>query len=146
MLPTIIQEMILEKAGLSEVHSHNSRLIAAKIGVGITTVKRLFGLLSEKENNRKHSSAIIYEVAKFLGFEGIQDMKNHVEKTAIGIPSILSIDISSLKPGMRVKVCFRPRLEVGMTYLGNGEFEVWASKDVDFSEGDRVRLWAKMAS
>ncbi|MCH5214132.1 MAG: hypothetical protein J1E97_02990 [Muribaculaceae bacterium] len=106
--------------------------------IGVTTLKRILGFVSDVEEPRKSTLDIL---ARYCGFTDYEEMKR---KVAPGGDSDFEqdpdIDTSALLPGAVVRFEYLPDRKVKLRYLGNSEFEVVESENGSLQPGDIITV------
>ena len=106
--------------------------------IGVTTLKRLFGFVSDVMEPR-HSTLDI--LAKYCGFADYDEMK----RVAAGagdsnFEQEPDINVCSLVPGSIVGFEYLPDRKVKLRYLGESEFEVLLSENSSLKTGDIITV------
>lgn len=143
MISQKIQDLILEKFGKDTLYSGDCAPLAAEIGIGETTVKRMFGLVKQQsELNRTPYNSTMDIVAKWLGYENYKELLREIGEgdSSSEFTSMKQIDVSDLKVGSQVQLSYIPSRFILMTYLGEGEFLINESKNSKLQKGDKLRL------
>lgn len=144
MISQRIQNLILEKYGKDVIYSADCAPLAAEIGVGETTVKRMFGILGKdsSERNRTPHNSTMDIVAKYLGYDDYKSLLKELNEGEFSseFTSMETIEADSLEAGTQIQLKYEPARILVMTYLGAGEFVINESKNSKLLKGDRIRL------
>lgn len=144
MISQLILDKILEKYGKETIYSADCVPLAAEMGVGITTVKRMFGLVSEDspERNRTPHNSTMDIVAKWLGYQNCRALLREIGEVDISseFTSMQEIKSAELKEGTQIQLAWIPSRVLIMTYIGNEEFLVNEVKNSKLQKGDRIRI------
>lgn len=144
MLPQSIINKILAKYGKDEVYSADCAPLAAEIGIGETTVKRMLGLVGDKSPEKKRTPHVstMDIVAKWLGYDNYKALLMEIgeQDYSSEFTSIESLDVRDLAEGTQVQIKYEPARVITMTYLGDRTFVINESKNSKLMKGDRVTL------
>lgn len=144
MLPQSILDKILAKYGRERIYSADCLPLAQSIGIGESTVKRMFGLVgaNSPERNRVPHNSTMDILARWLGYENYEALLREIgeKDTSSEFTSIQSIDIGTLDEGTLIQLCYEPARRIVMTYLGDNEFLINESRNSKLAKGDRIRL------
>lgn len=108
--------------------------------IGVTTVKRMFGLTSDAP---KHGDTTMDVIAKYLGYKDMKDMARLLgDASDISMfAAVDELDIENLEPGSLIKIAYSPRRVVVMDYIGDNWFLVNESKNSKLQKGDKLRIF-----
>lgn len=144
MLPQSIINMILAKYGKDKVYSADCTPMAAEIGISVTTVKRMLGLVGEDspERNRIPHTSTMDILARWLGYENYKALLREIGEHDYSSEfiSMESIDVSELEEGTQLQIKYEPGRIIVMTYLGNRIFLINESKNSKLLKGDRIKV------
>ncbi len=144
MLPQSIISKILTKYGKEMVYSADCAPLAAEIGIGETTVKRMLGLVGENspERNRTPHVSTMDILSRWLGYDSYKSLLKEIgeQNCSSEFTAIRSIDITELDEGTRIQLKYDPSKMIIMTYLGDNEFVIDQSKNCKLLKGDHIRL------
>ena len=106
--------------------------------IGVTTLKRLFGFVSDVIEPRRSTLDIL---ARYCGFGDYEEMKRAVAATGDSdFESEPNIVVSNLSPGSIVGFEYLPDRKVRLRFIGNQEFEVVESVNGSLREGDIISV------
>ena len=106
--------------------------------IGVTTLTRLFGFVSDVIEPRSSTLDIL---ARYCGFDDYVEMKRAVAGAGDSdFEKEPDIKVSTLMPGSTVGFEYLPDRKVRLHYLGDSEFEVIASENGSLQEGDIITL------
>ena len=106
--------------------------------IGVTTLKRLLGFVSDVMEPRRSTLDIL---AKYCGFADYDEMKREVAGAGDSdFEQEHDIKVSSLIPGSIVGFEYLPDRKVKIRYLGDSEFEVTLSENGSLREGDIITV------
>lgn len=143
-IPVAVKAEIERKLGRTVKYPADCNALALSIRdainetVGVTTLKRLFGFVSDVDEPRISTLDIL---AKYCGFQDYEEMLKSVtgggDSDFEKKPDIL---VSSLAPGALIGFEYLPDRRVRLRYLGNYEFEVTESINGRLRAGDIVTV------
>lgn len=98
---------------------------------GLTTVKRMFGLINDPTENRADT---YNHLAMYLGYRNLRDMELDLGDTfdISMFGPVGEIDTRDLSAGTRIRITYDPKRVVEMTCLGDCLFRV------DYSEKSKL--------
>lgn len=106
--------------------------------IGVTTLKRIFGFVSDVQEPRLSTLDIL---ARYCGFRDYDEMKRKVAGSGDSdFEKDPDIKVSALSPGYIVGFEYLPDRKVRLRYLGNSEFEVLESENSSLKEGDIITV------
>ena len=106
--------------------------------IGVTTLKRLFGFVSDVIEPRRSTLDIL---AKYCGFDDYEEMKKAVSGAGDSdFEKEPDIKASSLLKDSIVGFQYLPDRKVKLRYLGESEFEVLLSENSSLKEGDVITV------
>ena len=107
--------------------------------LGITTLKRMFGLVGEKVVPRKSTMDIIAQYTGYSDYSGmLKDMGDDTQLSAF--TPVDGIDVSELEDGTQVQIAYRPNRLLIMTYLGDFRFIINESHNSKVVKGDTLKI------
>ncbi len=144
MLPQYILDKILAKYGKDRIFSADCAPLANKIGLGETTIKRMFGLVGadSKERFRTPHKSTMEILAKWLGYESYTALLSEFGEGNYPseFTSLDSIDVDKLDVGTQIRLRYHPSRRIDMTYAGDYEFLITDSQNSKLIKGDRVKI------
>lgn len=144
MLPQSIISMILAKYGKRVVYSADCAPLAAEIGIGETTVKRMLGLVgaNSPERNRVPHVSTMAILARWLGYDSYKSLLLEIgdRNFSSEFTPMECIDVKDLDEGSRLQIKYDPGRVIVMTYMGDGTFVINESKNSKLLKGDRIAL------
>ena len=106
--------------------------------IGVTTLKRLFGFVSDVNEPRAYTLDIL---AKYCGYGDYEEMKRGVAGQGDSdFEKEPDINASSLAPGSVVGFEYLPDRKVRLRYLGDSKFEVLESQNGSLKARDIVSV------
>ena len=106
--------------------------------IGVTTLKRLFGFVSDVNEPRMMTLDIL---ARYCGYRNYEEMKRKVAAEGDSdFEKDPDIKVSALRPGSIVGFEYLPDRKVKLRFLGGSEFEVLACENGSLKEGDVITI------
>ena len=108
--------------------------------IGVTTVKRMFGLVNESPTPRGTTTD---QIAQYLGYKYMKEMARLLgDASEISMfAAVDELDVENLKPGSPIQIAYDPQRVVVMDYLGDNWFLINGSKNSKLLKGDKVRIF-----
>lgn len=107
--------------------------------LGTTTLKRYFGLVSERVIPRKSTLDII---AQYIGYPSykllVADMGSDTDISAFSL--VDGVDVTMLENGTQIQLTYDPNRLIVMTYLGDFQFIVNESQGSKLRKGDVLKV------
>ena len=141
----ILKSRIEQKFGEPISHTYQCSALQEKIleetgeWLGLSTLKRLFGLVSNSHMPRLSTLNIM---SRYLGYENYSEfeLENGVEELVSEFTEIESIETENLKAGEIVSLRYNPDRRITMKYTGEGWFVIVSSYGSKLMKGDRLRV------
>lgn len=106
--------------------------------IGVTTLKRLMGFVSDVQEPRLSTLDIL---ARYCGFCDYDDLQRYVARAGDSDFEVEpDISASALAPGSIVGFEYLPDRKVRLRYLGNCEFEVLTCENGSLQAGDIITV------
>ena len=106
--------------------------------IGVTTLKRLLGFVSDVQQPRLYTLDIL---ARYCGFADYEEMKHKVASDGDSeFEKETGIEVSALTPGSIIGFEYLPDRKVKLRYLGDNEFRVEMSENGSLQEGDVISV------
>jgi hypothetical protein len=128
MISPVIHKMLENKIGKHIRYPSDCEALAIDIAletkqaIGVSTLKRMFGFVSDRCEPRTSTLDII---ALYLGFNSYNELIiNNAENINSIFSSISIISSHELKLGDKVIFCYSPNRKVSLVYLDNSLFRV----------------------
>ncbi len=121
---------------LSDIIARN-----VKMAVSPTTLKRVWGYISDKGKEYQPAHYTICALTKLIGFRDYDDFIASPDPAHIQSNMFFSdsIDISALRTGDVLLVMWTPDRECRLKYLGNDWFDVIEARNTKIHVGDHVQ-------
>ena len=143
-LPAVIKAEIERVYGQPLKYPADCHCLALSIrdsineAVGVTTLKRIFGFVSDVKEPRISTLDIL---ARYCGFSDYEEMKRKVASEGDSDfeeePDIVS---ARLQPGSLVKFAYLPDRKVTLRHVGGSKFMVIESENGSLGKGDMVTI------
>lgn len=143
-LPAKIKKTIESKLGFEVKYPADCERLAFSIRssinetIGVTTLKRLFGFVSDVQEPRPSTLDIL---ARFCGFTTYDEMKRMAAgKGDSDFEEQPDIEVSKLQKGAVIRFEYLPDRKVALEYLGGSEFIVTDCANGSLREGDILTI------
>ncbi|MCM1139331.1 MAG: hypothetical protein NC453_12245 [Muribaculum sp.] len=114
--------------------------VVTKNHIGVTTVKRMFGLVNEAPTPR---GTTMDQIAQYLGYKDMKDMARMLgDASDISMfAAVDELDIEHLEPGTLIQISYDPQRLIVMDYMGDNWFIINESQNCKLQKGDKVRIF-----
>lgn len=106
--------------------------------VSTTTLKRVWGYISDKGNAYNPSKFTLRALCSLIGFRSVEEYRRNDSGIQSVVYSGELLDVSQLPAGAEVLLGWNPNRKVRLQHIGNGRFEVIANENSRLCEGDIV--------
>lgn len=104
--------------------------------IGVTTLKRLFGFVSDVMEPRQSTLDIL---AQYCGFGDYEEMKRAVAGAGDSdFETEPDVAVSEISPGSKIGFEYLPDRKVTLRFIGDTEFEVLECENGSLREGDII--------
>lgn len=108
--------------------------------IGVTSLKRMFGLATDTTENRRGST--MDQIAQYLGYKDKKEMDRMLgEDSDISMFAVVDeLDIENLEPGTLIQISYDPRRLIVMDYMGDNWFIVNEAQNSKLQKGDKLHI------